>query len=469
MEKNRNRKAAAMRVYEEGIKRIPTNAKLREDAGTLAASLSDFRVAVRFLEEALAICRRTQQGGEKGVLLGLARAHYQIDTLTSLHESIRYYEKAHQLFGQGRTQLPENDLLRLNIARIRTQHHRGNLCVSFLKRAQFEIVRASLLEHITEGAEFVVQIDSPELRETYGIASHLIIRCMFKNQVVLTDLAQIDESIRLWASSGLGDEQVALIIVASLPQELQRLLSARIEEKRTLLPALVPIQQTDIEAGAEALGVLRAVLDRWLYRRDLFAGSSPVEGKRFFGRDKPLAQLRDAISSATPIGVFGLRKVGKTSLLKEAQRRAIEQGNVVVYMDLLRVPSDISDCSWLYWKLADELRRSVSHLPLPALRWRVGGVFTDYLDIPSGFPIATAFDSDLSKLLNIIRTATIRPKPHLVILLDEVERLLPTLLGKPGFSGFFDFFGYLRGVSQEHRDNSKLTSQIRCNGVVPFR
>jgi hypothetical protein len=116
------------------------------------------------------------------------------------------------------------------------------------------------------------------------------------------------------------------------------------------------------------------------------------------------------------------------------------------------VPSDISDCSWLYWKLADELRRSVSHLPLPALRWRVGGVFADYLDIPTGFPIATAFDSDLSKLLNIIRTATIRPKPHLVILLDEVERLLPTLLGKSGFSGFFDFFGYLRGVSQEHSD-----------------
>jgi len=34
MEKNRNRKASAMRVYEEGIKRFSINAKLREDAGT---------------------------------------------------------------------------------------------------------------------------------------------------------------------------------------------------------------------------------------------------------------------------------------------------------------------------------------------------------------------------------------------------------------------------------------------------
>jgi hypothetical protein len=275
---------------------------------------------------------------------------------------------------------------------------------------------------------------------------------MFKSDVVVADLLQVDESMKRWASSGLGDEQVGLLVVSSLPQELQRLLSARIEEKRTLLPALIPLPQSDLEARADALAILRAVLDRWLFRRDLFAVSSPVEGKRFFGRDRPLAQLRDAIGSATPTGVFGLRKVGKTSLLKETQRRAIDQGDVVVYIDLLTVPSDVSDCSWLYWKLAGELRRATTHLPLPQLRWRLGGVFADFLDIPAGFPIATAFDSDVGKLLNIIRTARIHPKPRLIILLDEIERLLPTFLGKAGFGGFFDFFSYLRGVSQEHSE-----------------
>lgn len=452
MEKNRNRKTAAMRVYERGIRRFASNAKLREDAGVLAASLGEFKTAVRLLEESLSICRRTQQGGEKGVLIWLARTQYLIDTLPSLQECIAYYEQAIQLFGRGQTRLLEADLLRLNIARIRTQHHRGNLCAQFLRNAQFEIVRASLFEQHTEGAEFVVQVDNPEFRETYGIATHLDVRCMFKSQVVLSDLNQVDDSVKRWASSGLGDEQVALLVVSSLPQELQRILSVRIEDKRTLLPALIPLPQSDIETGMDALGVLRTALDRWLYRRDLFAGSSPVEGKRFFGRDRPLAQIRDAISSANPTGIFGLRKVGKTSLLKEAQRRAVEQGDAVVYIDLLRVPSDVSDCGWLYWKIADELRRAVTHLPLPALKWRVGGAFADFLDIPSTFPIATAFDSDLSKLLNVIRTTPIRPRPRVVVLLDEIERLLPTLLGKPGFAGFFDFFGYLRGVSQEHRE-----------------
>lgn len=452
MEKNRNRKLAAVRVYEEGVKRFPGNAKLREDSGILAASLGDFRTAVRLLEESLLLCRSTEQGGEKGVLLALARTHYQIDSMPSLRECITCYEKAIQLFGQGRTQLPEADMLRLNISRIRTKHHRGNLCAEFLKAAHFEIVRASLFDQATEGAEFVVQVDSPELRETYGIADHLIVRCMFKSQVVVSDLLKVDESVKEWASSGLGDEQVALLVVSSLPQDLQKLLSSRIEEKRKLLPALVPLSQSDIETGVEPLSTLRIALDRWLFRRDLFAGSSPVEGRRFFGRDRSLAQLRDAIGSATPTGVFGLRKVGKTSLLKEAQRRATEQGDIVVYVDLLALPSDVSDSSWLYWKLAYELHRAVAAFPLGPLRWRVGGIFEDFLDIPAGFPIATAFDSDFTRLLNVVRATKVHPRPRIVILLDEIERLLPSFLGKQGFAGFFDFFSYLRGVSQEHRE-----------------
>ncbi len=103
MEKNRNRKPAAIRIYDEGIKRFPENAKLREDAGILAASLRDFVSAIAFLHDSLALCRRTQQGGEKGVLLGLARTNYQIGALSALRAAIKHYESARDLFGRGRT------------------------------------------------------------------------------------------------------------------------------------------------------------------------------------------------------------------------------------------------------------------------------------------------------------------------------------------------------------------------------
>lgn len=39
-----------------------------------------------------------------------------------------------------------------------------------------------------------------------------------------------------------------------------------------------------------------------------------------------------------------------------------------------------------------------------------------------------------------------------MLLLDEIERLLPTRLGKAGFEGFFEFFSYLRGIAQENHE-----------------
>ena len=313
-------------------------------------------------------------------------------------------------------------------------------------------VQKSRLEQTTEGADLLVEVSIPELQESYGVGRYLLVRCVFKSDVTLADLENSDAIIARWSRRGLADDQLALMIVASLPQELQRLLSQRIEDRRRVSPAIVPIQQTDIETQVSPTAALRASLDRWLYRRDLFAINSPVDGRRFFGRDKPLAELRDAIAASVPIGVFGLRKVGKTSLLKETQRRSAELGDVVLYLDLSRVPSDISDCRWIYWKLGADLREQGARLPLQGFRWRLGGEFQDFLDIPSSFPVATAFDSDLTRLLQAIRNSALSPRPKIVLLLDEIERLLPTRLGKAGFEGFFEFFSYLRGIAQENQE-----------------
>ncbi len=472
MERNRRRNADARRIYEKGIQLYPEVAKLREDAGILAYSQRDFRTAIRYLEDALQICQRSEQGGEKGVLLALARTHYQMGNNSSWKRSIEYYTQAQTLFGRGSTALPENDLLRLNLAKIRTQHHRGNLAVSFLGSVGVQIVKAKLLDRTTEGADLLVEVTSPELQESYGIGRYLLVRCVFKAEVSIADLDDFDTSIAAWARRGLADDQLALMVVASLPQELQRLLSQRIEDRRRVSAAVVPIQQTDIETQSSPLAALRASLDRWLYRRDLFAINSPVDGRRFFGRDKPLAELRDSIAASIPTGVFGLRKVGKTSLLKETQRRSLELGDVVLYMDLSRVPSDISDCRWIYWKLGADLRDQSGRLPLQEFRWRLGGEFQDFLDIPTSFPVATAFDSDLTRLLHAIRHLPLSPRPKVVLLLDEIERLLPTGLGKIGFDGFFEFFSYLRGIAQENKEfvmtvtgaNAAVSEAAQFNG-----
>lgn len=450
MEKERKRNHDAMRIYERGLRLFPKEAKLREDAGLLAASLGTYPKALKLLHEALYLCRANQHRGEKGILLALARTYYRMDDLTSLKEAVKYYGEAQRIFVKGNSQLQSRDLLSLNLAKIRTQHHRGNLTVLFLRTAKFEIIRARLLDIKTEGAEFIVKIDDPEFRESYGLSEQIVVRCMFKANVELTDLEDIDESVK---SHDWVDEQVALLVISSLPANLQMNLSARVEQKKKdQALAIVPIQQAEIETLGAPLVVLRDVLDRWLYRRDLFAGNVPVVGRRFFGRDKPLSQIRDAITTSTPTGIFGLRKVGKTSLLQESQRRASESGDIVVYMDLLRIPADVTDCRWLYFEIEKRLKQEAEKLQIPGLRWRLSDSFEEFLDIPPTFPVSIAFDSDFKRLLQAIRKANYSPRPKVVLLLDEIERLLPTSLGKANLTGSIEFFSYLRGISQEISD-----------------
>lgn len=451
MEKNRNRRREAMRIYMRGIEKFPRSAKLYEDAGVLALSMGETSEAITLYEKALTYAQKARQGA-KGVLLKLAEAHYAIATVPSLSRALHYFRKASEL---GRNPLSRDAILQMNIAAVRTQHSRGNVSIPFLESCGFRVSRAELNPSATEGADLcVLKSTHTELVESYGLAGSMLVRCFFKSTITHADVVSLDQQIDEWSQSDLIDEQVALIIVGSLSEDLQRILSARIEQKNRPQPAIVPITQSEMETSKSPIDTLRTILDRWLFRRDLFATNSPVSGSRFFGRDKPLAEIRDAIATSTCAGVYGLRKVGKTSLLHESRRRATDLGHLVIYVDLLKLPADITNCDWLYWRIANALREESRRLAMEFrqvsdFKWRLGGVFPDFLDLPADFKIATAFDSDLSRFIDVLRGVPISPSPKIVLLLDEVERLLPTPLGKSEFSGFFDFLSYMRGLNQE--------------------
>lgn len=454
MEKNRNRRKEAISIYEAGIALYPNNLKLLQDAGLLASSTGNKRKALEFLERGLQLSRDSDRQ-ERMFLLAIARVYATKSTLEDLKKALNYYERAKKAFDSspfGKGTFPKEDYLAMNLAAIRLQHYRGNLIYEFIRRAGFKIIRAHLLEQVTVGADIVVEVKNPELIESYGIAGNLLIRCFFKSDLQLADIQALERTTSELGTAGLIDDQVSLLLIASLPEQVEKLLYGRIEDKRRATPAIVPLTQSQIETADDALSALRFVLDRWLHRRDLFSQNFPVSGRRFFGRHRSMAELKDAIATGTAAGIFGLRKVGKTSLLKEIERRSNENGDIVIYIDLLRVPADVSDTRWIYWKIAFELCDRISKAGFKIPIWRLGGRFSDFLDIPKEYPVATAFDSDLTQALRAIRATHVTPLPRIVLMLDEIERVLPSSLGKEGFSGFFEFFGYLRGVAQESSD-----------------
>ena len=451
MEKNLRRRLQAMAAYERGIALFPKTSKLYEDAGVLASTMGLADRAIQLLTKALQLCRTTTQGGEKGVLLALARIYYHRGDGASLRDSITHYEEARQTSGKKGpgNRLSNSDTLALNIAKIRLQHPRGELTYRFLTSCGFPIVQAQLHPETTVGADLILSVDNPELSESYGISGTVMVRCMFKSSFSRDDLVAIDKKIRSGSGGDVVSDHIIILVLASVTESLQRLLVNRIEDRSKRAPVVLPVSQETIEHEESAFAALRQTLERWLYRRDLFALNFPVIGRRFFGRARFVSELRDAISTGTPVGVFGLRKVGKTSLLKETARRSNENGDIVAYLDLMRIPADISNPRWLYWKILNLLHDEVSAHQYIDMRWRLGGKYHDFLDVPADLAVATYFDSDLSELLRRVEHAPISPRPKVILLLDEIERLLPTRLGGPRLEGYFDFLGYLRGLCQE--------------------
>ena len=470
MEKSLNRKSEAMQIYEYGIQKHPMMSKLREDAGILAASIGRSEKAIELLTRALELCRTTTQGGEKGVLLALARVHYhQRDDQDALRRSLEYYRSAQKARSKKRsTALSPSDLLAMTLAEIRLQHHRGNIAYKFLVSCGFQVVRAKM--HPGDvGADLVVYVDKPEMSGGYGISGNMLVRCIFKPNFKAIDIGDLDRTVASDSGDDLITDQVVLLVLASVPDGLQRSLFQRIENRRNQKPPIIPLPQEVIEKEESGFSALDNVLGRWLYRRDLFKLNMPVVGRKFFGRERPMSELRDAITYGTPVGIFGLRKVGKTSLLKETARRASESGSIAVYVDLQTMPSDVDHAMWLCWKIADLLHAEVGRQIPRSLKmeWRLGGKYLDVEEIPSDLPIATRFASDLARLLKLLEDVDVTPQPKVILMLDEIEQLLSfgfreaDVVNEVGpekdgrrprasvRSEIFRFLGYLRGVVQE--------------------
>ena len=460
MERSLKHPEKAAAIFKRGLERFPENPKLYEDFALLLASDQDFSRAIELLENALRIARRQQDAPDKGILLNLARTYFKMGEVGNpgaFGKASAYFRQAEMRFGSRG--LPFiTDRRSFGLAIFRSQHHRAEVTVNFFRRAGFEILSAQLLPEQFAGGDLVVRTQNKELTENYGLSNQFLVRCIFDSEVSMMDLLQFEEKIKDWAKENGREEFVAFVAMASLTPGIQRELNRRILDRREGAPAIVPISQSEMETTPDQPKALRTTLDKWLFRRDLFAANAPVQGEdRFFGRTNALSQIGDAVASSKSVGIFGLRKVGKTSLLHEIRRRCMESGDVVLYLDLLAVPEHVTNTDWLYWELANQLRQNTAHLNAQ-VKWRLGGLFESTLDMPDGFPTSVAFDADLRGILKAIGSMALNPHPKVVLMLDEVERLLPVRLGESGFQGFVAFFSYFRGLSQQTKDFTMIVT-----------
>lgn len=454
----------ARRIIQQAIARFPNHAPFYEMYGQMERRARNYRRAEEIFREGLARFPSDVQ-----LKRGLAQTLVQIGTSDSLREAGQVFE-----WLKRKHKLNTDDRLYQRFEALQRNPY-ANKAYDFFQAAGMRVGiagRRDLPKHVTD---IVVETRNQELFESFGLSGSVLVRCFERRpyQIEIVDLHRYIQGLSVQGALGLQDgrevvlnSSLAFIAVPESQAVRDQVMSILSESNE----ALIPLDDAIFGEARNPLNVLRELLGQYLGQRDLYSSTLPVSGRRFFGRERLLLQLTDEVHHGQFLGIYGLRKMGKTSLIYQLRDEKLS-GEAVAYADLqASLALAVRDCAPLYWELERDLYvRLRERNPGAAELLRLGKV-ERFSDLPErGAQAGLLFAEDLRTFLDGLSAGRFSGIKRLVIVLDELERILP-VAGQPGINGYIEFFGLLRGLAQIERYRGLLSSVVvAANAAVSER
>lgn len=295
-------------------------------------------------------------------------------------------------------------------------------------KRDFDITWAKVRE--SHGTRLTAVLLSPakHIQNGFGLDHELLLVHHQYSTVQPRVLQAVDRILNDEPCNGRA-EPLAFVLVTSAHDaraEVGRLLSNATNPR-----VIVPFQDAECRTTTNEFFV-RNRLSEYFYSRDLFDMSRPLASDvYFFGRHSFVLSLRDLLKSGENVGLFGLRRTGKTSVLLRLQRLFDEgKDGRLLYFDL--EDSGLYQLRW--WEL---LGRIAAALPGA----KKGEPYTE-ANAADQFRIAL---SRLPKGLKV------------VVALDEVEHITPgeRLRMRPHWDhDFVEFWKTVRAIQNSNRQIS---------------
>ena len=206
-------------------------------------------------------------------------------------------------------------------------------------------------------------------------------------------------------------------------------------------PPIVALSSQELQSLSDATQVRQILIDQ-LFRRDLFGLESPLRTDTlFFGRQKIVTELLDRFRSGQSSGLFGLRRIGKTSVLYALGRRC-EGGRIAGFAYLDTSSPGLYKGRW--WKA---LQRVIEAIADPfdlrrGERSHIRGLTVEYDEENA----AGHFKADIDTLRRRM------PEKRLLLALDEVEHL--TFDISPSSHWAEDALPFWQTLRSVHQDTS---------------
>lgn len=215
---------------------------------------------------------------------------------------------------------------------------------------------------------------------------------------------------------------------------------------------IIPYSYYEFDASQNAESTIIKRLKEVFYERDLFAFDSPLRNDTyFFGRSQIIQELYGKYKSGQNGCLFGLRKIGKTSVLFAVQRHMSMRDEPSVYVDCSETSFHLR--RWnesLYFLVSTFVRRN----ELPCItKMHKESEYTEK-------DASRCFEDDLLLISKHLSNQ------RLLFILDEVENITFDISPSDHWSNGKDYIFFWQSIRSVFQNNSNLFSFIMA-GVNP--
>jgi len=456
--------ASATEIIERGLKYHPTDETLHLMHGQMERRQGNLKKSEEIFRKGL------KYHPKSGPLrLGLARALADMGSVASFKEASQLLE---ELENEGKVNKGDQAFQRFRALR---QSPRAARAYAFFDRISgFEAGipgRRDLPEHITD---LIVEVKGVDWEASFGLSGAYLVRCFDRQPSkehingLLHLLRTQQPTVGLMEGREVSlNSAMAFVVVPGTNAVRDQFMSVLSENNE----ALVPLDDGNLAVGRKGTPeLLQQLLAQYLGARDLYLSTLPVSGRRFYGRERLLVQLSDQIRRGEFIGIFGLRKMGKTSLVYQLRDQKLRD-DAVAYIDLQASDALIlRRFGPIYWEIERELYERIAPKSGSVAKTLRLAKFARFSEVPYDEPrAALVFAEDLRELLTVVASGRVKGLQRVVIILDELERILP-INAQPPVGGYLEFFALLRGLAQTERYRGAISSVVvAANSLISER
>ncbi len=273
----------------------------------------------------------------------------------------------------------------------------------------------------------------PHTKMRFGIQQEVLVICSLHKKTDARVLTAIENISRTPDFKHRVEKVISVLVHKGDQNETQDLL------KKTVDRIVVPIQVDELLNPSRGNFFLRSRLAQAIGSVDLFGMTSAITSDRyFFGRDELVQRLIGRITiQKENSGIFGLRKTGKTSILRAIQRRTEDKDILTEYIDCQN--PGIHAARW--WQVLENIvcrcEQSLNrdfHKPCKLLK--------QYSESNAG----TGFSSDIKAIISAGNLNQV------VLMFDEIEFITHGLSGALGQHWDRDFLPFWQTIRSTHQE-----------------